>query len=145
MTAFIVDSSVALKWVVPERGSVEALMLRQKGKLSAPELLMAECANAFWKKVVRSEISAEEAVLAARVLEQADIELVSMRSLVEASTALAITLGHPAYDCAYVALAAERDCLLVTADERLIMTVRKGSDARIASRVISLSEIAEMR
>lgn len=40
-----------------------------------------ECANILWKKVQRSELNHEEAKLAAKLLEQSDIELFGMRGL----------------------------------------------------------------
>ncbi len=42
---FVIDASIAVKWVVEGKGTAEALVLRQKAKLIAPELLAAECAN----------------------------------------------------------------------------------------------------
>jgi predicted nucleic acid-binding protein len=44
------NASVALKWVVEEQGTPEALALRQRAKLIAPELLVAECANILGRK-----------------------------------------------------------------------------------------------
>ena len=52
----IVDASVAVKWVVPEIGSDQAAALATY-RLSAPDLLDAECANVLWVKVTRAEIS----------------------------------------------------------------------------------------
>lgn len=144
MTSFIVDSSVAVKWFFEEAGSEDALSLREKGSLIAPELLMVECTNAFWKKYVRDEISAEEAIFAARILERAEIEWVSMRALAEPSTELAIVLTHPVYDCTYLALAVERDEPFVTADQRLIERVRRSAHPKLVSLVIPLPRIAGM-
>lgn len=49
----VIDASVAIKWVVDEPGTTEALALRRKAKLIAPDLLIAECANILWKKARR--------------------------------------------------------------------------------------------
>ena len=68
MNTLVVDASIALKWVVEEDTTSEALALRQKAKLIAPELLVAECANILWKKIQRRELLKEEALLAARLL-----------------------------------------------------------------------------
>ena len=48
MSTFVIDASVAIKWVVEEPGTPEALLLRRH-RLLAPDLLMAECANILWK------------------------------------------------------------------------------------------------
>jgi predicted nucleic acid-binding protein len=117
MTDLVIDASVAIKWVIEERGSREALELLRH-RLFAPELLVAECADVLWKKARRNELSMEEARLAARLLQRADIELAPMRHLLEPATSLAIALDHPAYDCIYLALAESLSCDLVTADQK---------------------------
>jgi predicted nucleic acid-binding protein len=45
VNTFVVDASVAIKWVIEEDGTPEALALYQRAKLIAPELLVPECAN----------------------------------------------------------------------------------------------------
>jgi len=106
VNTLVIDASIAVKWMVEEDGTPEALALRQKAKLIAPELLVAECANIVWKKVQRNELLKQEALLAARLLQGAEIELVPTRSLFEAATRMSIEIDHPAYDCLYLALAA---------------------------------------
>jgi len=66
VSRFVIDARIAVKWVVEEQGSAQALVPRRRGRLIAPELLVAECANILWKKVQRDELSNEEALLAAR-------------------------------------------------------------------------------
>jgi predicted nucleic acid-binding protein len=139
----VVDSSVAVKWVIPEHDTAQALALRPH-RLYAPELLMAECANVFWKKVRRSELTAAEALLAARLLERADINLVSMRNLVEPSAKLAISLDHPAYDCTYLALAEAMDTIFVTADEVLVRRIRaKHANAKVFHLASALAALGD--
>src|ERR1700739_2971772 len=104
MTDLVIDASVAIKWVIDELGTKEALSLLRH-RLFAPDLLVAECANILWKKVRRRELTLEEAGLASCLLQRADIELAPMRALLEPATKLAIALDHPAYECTYLALA----------------------------------------
>jgi len=118
VTDLVIDASVAIKWVIEEHGTREALSLRRH-RLFAPEVLVAECANVLWKKTRRNELTANEAGLAARLLQRADVELVPMRALLEPATGLAIAMDHPAYDCTYLALAESLSCDLVTADYKL--------------------------
>ena len=136
MNALVIDASIAVKWVIEEDGTPEALALRQKAKLIAPELLVAECANILWKKVQRRELLKQEALLAARLLQGAEIELTPTRSLLEVATRMAIELDHPACDCFYLALAVERQCRFVTADERFLRKLHQRRQMR--DRVISL-------
>jgi predicted nucleic acid-binding protein len=138
VSKFVIDASIAIKWVVEEHGTAEALTLRQKAVLIAPDLLVPECANILWKKVQRHELLVEEALLAARLLQGAEIELLPMRSLFEIATRISIEIDHPAYDCVYLALADENDCQFVTADERILRKLNHSRDASMRRRAISL-------
>jgi predicted nucleic acid-binding protein len=137
VTTWVVDASVAIKWVVDEPGTEEALLLRRH-RLVAPDLLVPECANILWKKVRRGELSDAEAMLAARLLQRAEVELEPMRGLLEPATKLAIALDHPAYDCLYLALAEALSCALVTADEQLYRKT-----LAIEPKVVRLAAIRE--
>lgn len=139
MSTLVVDASIAIKWVVEEDGTEEALTLRGRARLIAPELLVAECANILWKKVQREELSKQEALLAARLLQGADVELFPTRSLFESATRLAIELDHPAYDCLYLALAIENECQFVTADEQLLRKLSQRRRGTLRDRAVSLT------
>jgi len=137
---YVIDASIAIKWVIQETGTAEALDLRLDSRLLAPDLLVAECANILWKKVQRDELSRAEASLAGRILQTADIELAPMRSLLEAATNLAVDIAHPAYDCLYIALAVATDCPFVTADERLVRKLNLTGRGDLQGRVLLLKE-----
>ena len=138
MKLFVIDASIAAKWVVEEEGTPEALALRTHAKLIAPDLLVAECANILWKKVARGELLKGEALIAAALLQEADVELYPMRSLLAPAAQLAIELEHPAYDCLYLAFAAERGCPLVTADGRLLRKLEERQLGAFRDQAISL-------
>jgi predicted nucleic acid-binding protein len=108
----------------------------------APELLVAECANIFWKKVRRNELSKQEALLAARLLQGAEIELLPTRSLLEAATRISIEIDHPAYDCVYLSLAVANKCQFVTADEQFLGKLHRSLQAALRSRAVSLLDVA---
>lgn len=124
MSSFIVDASVAIKWVIPEKGTAEALTLLGN-RLLAPTLLQSECASILWKKVRRGEISAREGGIAARLLENFEIEFCAPEPDLSQILELALALGHPAYDCVYLTLAEARGVPLVTADQRLVRVARE--------------------
>ncbi len=144
MNTLVIDASIAVKWVVEEDGTTDALALRQKAKLIAPELLVAECANILWKKVQRNELMHDEALLAARLLQGAEIELLPMRSLLESATQISIEIDHPAYDCLYLALAVEKKRKFVTADKRFLQKLYQGRQSRLRDEGISLIEAARL-
>lgn len=140
----VIDASVAIKWVVPEDGTAEALALLDDGGLIAPDLIVAECANILWKKTLRAELSRKEADIAARILEQAAIEVAPTRALLAAATNLALRLNHPAYDCIYLALAGERGLPLVTADDRLCRKLAETKSKSLKSLVLPLRDVARL-
>lgn len=142
MIRFVVDASVALKWVVDEVGSAEATQLRQAERLFAPDLIFAECANALWKKARRGEMEREVALAAARLLVHAQIEIRSARALMEQAAELALALDHPAYDGFYLALAVVKDCPLVTADARLTQAVARSAAAGLPE-TLTLTQAGE--
>ena len=136
----VVDASVAIKWVVAEQDSGDADALLDGRRLAAPDLLMAECANVLWRKVKRGELTATEAEVAARLLEQCDVELMPMRGLLRPATELAIRAVHPAYDCIYLSLAAANGWTFVTADESLVRKIRQRPLTARAYAVCTLAE-----
>jgi predicted nucleic acid-binding protein len=141
VSLFVIDASVAVKWVVSEAGSDEARALHAFGSFIAPELIAAECANILWKKTRRGDMTADAAMAAARTLQHVEIELRPMNALIAAATQMAIDLGHAAYDCFYLALALEEACPFVTADGALVRKVDASKAGRLIE-VISLNEAA---
>ena len=144
MKRVVVDASVAIKWVIEEGGTVAALELLERHPLSAPDLLIAECANILWKKVRYKELDADEAGLAANLLQHADIEVVPTRALIEIALKLAIELDHAAYDCVYLAVALDNDWPFATADDRLRRKLSHSSDNRFDGRILSIEEAANL-
>ena len=140
MNTLVIDASIAIKWVVEEDGTELALALRQHARLVAPDLIIPECSNILWKKVQRKELSKDEALIAARLLQSAEMELVPARALMESATRLAIELDHPAYDCIYLALAVEIGCRFVTADERLVHKLQQNKRIPLSDRIVGLKE-----
>lgn len=134
----VLDASVVLKWVIPEQDSLRALALRKRQVL-APDLIAFECANALWKKVRRNEMSSEDARDAARLLQLANMELAPTMPLLEQALDIALALAHPAYDCAYLALAKREECKFITADARLLARVKASPEFR--DRVFALQDV----
>jgi predicted nucleic acid-binding protein len=76
MTRLVVDSSVVIKWWVPEVHSADALRyLDPDLERDAPELLLAEISNILWKKVGRNELTREQAERIAADVGQADVTI----------------------------------------------------------------------
>ena len=116
---FVVDASVAIKWLVAETDSKRAdrLLLHE---LCAPGFLYLECANALWRFVRRGEATVEQAREKLRALHRLDISQVPQSDLVHRALKIACTLDHPTYDCLYLAAAERENARVVTADTRLL-------------------------
>lgn len=134
----VIDASVAVKWVISEDGGDDAVRLRSAFTFVAPELLLPECASILWKKVQRKELEPNEAALAIALIERSGISFQSMQGLSETATRLAIELGHPAYDCVYLALASRQKLRFVTADKRLLATVAQRGSSELAGLCFAL-------
>lgn len=127
MTPVVVDSSVAMKWFVPEVLSDRAARLLDGSfELFAPDLLIPECGNVLWKKISRDELRAEEGREILQALGRVPMRIVGSPALVEAALEIATTCRRTVYDGMYVALAVARGCALVTADDRLARALAAG-------------------
>jgi predicted nucleic acid-binding protein len=113
----VIDASVAVKWVLSESDSDAAVALRGED-LIAPDLWFVEAANALWRRVRIGEITAEEAAARFSELANAPIASVVMEPYLDQALKLATEIGHPVYDCLYLALALQHDTHVVTADRR---------------------------
>lgn len=142
MTVYVVDASVAIKWVVPETGTPEALALLKNNNLVALDLILPECADILWKKVRRNEFTLAEARFAARLIEGSDLQLREMLPLFGESIELSAELDHPAYDCTYLALALKENTRFVTADESLVRKLKQSSNQAYQNLAVLLGEIA---
>jgi predicted nucleic acid-binding protein len=117
----VVDASVAVRWLFPVARDGQADDLaRVETPLIAPDLVLAEIANAAWKFVTFDGLSPQAATTIVLAADKAFDELVPSAGLKNRALQIAIELRHPVYDCFYLALAEQRDCQLVTADERLL-------------------------
>ncbi|MFO0872438.1 MAG: type II toxin-antitoxin system VapC family toxin [Phycisphaerales bacterium] len=123
----VVDASVAVKWLLPEKHSVEATALLARGnRLIAPDLLWIEVGNVLWKHQRRGSLSIEETTQLAEQVMSIPIEIEPSESLVQPAVQLALSTGRSVYDCVYIALALMRDAVLATADERLAHALAGG-------------------
>src|SRR4029079_12620902 len=101
----IVDASVAMKWFADEPGSDQARGFLDQGGLVAPTLILAEMANAFWKRIRRGVSTLEQALAALERLPTVLAALEPIEPLRADAMVLSAQADHAAYDCFYLALA----------------------------------------
>jgi predicted nucleic acid-binding protein len=115
--SIVVDASVALKWVLDEPGN-EAADALLDDELVAPALWLVEAANALWRLTRRGDLTPDEAKERLMELGNAPVVTSDIEDDLFAAAELANTLGHPVYDCLYLAAAIREDTHVVTADGR---------------------------
>lgn len=128
--AFVIDASVALKWLIQEEFTGQAVALlqdsrRSKRPLYSPPVLTNEVTNALYQQLRRRSISQEEAEEA---LEQffgwPTVQIVSLPGLYQRAFAFARNHQLPdIYDSLYIVLAQMLNAELWTDDRRLIQGI----------------------
>jgi predicted nucleic acid-binding protein len=127
VTAYVLDASVAAKWMLPAKNELlraEAYRLLDDFaagtvKLVVPDIFWAECGNIVWKAVRQQRFSRANAESAISLMLSREIPTVPSAKLLDEALAIAFDNDQTVYDSLYVALALESKSLLITADERL--------------------------
>jgi predicted nucleic acid-binding protein len=124
--AIVVDASLAVQWYALEAGSLAAeRLLTEEWRLSAPDLMAVEAANAWWDKHRRGEMTRPDVELAVSRLSSVGIDWVPASTVLLRAVRLALELRHPVYDCIYLVVARERGGRLATADTWLRRAARR--------------------
>jgi|1186.fasta_scaffold27503_2 predicted nucleic acid-binding protein len=132
----VVDASVVARWFLSlEKSDVAAALLRSGERLIAPDLVIVEATNTAWKARTFGDVPFKTVIDFVEKSGRLFHELVPAAELKDRAFEIALSLKHPAYDCFYLALAEQRECRLVTADERL---QARCSGTRFAKLVKSL-------
>ena len=140
---FVVDASVAVKLLVDEPDSGAARELAASGQeLHAPRLMVAEVANALWRKARAGQIERAEAGAAMAPLADMPVRWNDDGTVGADAARLALALGHPVYDCVYLALAHRIGATVVTADRRFADAV---APTEHGQSVLTLADYAQTR
>ena len=127
MSVFVVDASVAGKWLLPARGEAlvaEAFRLLERWetgevRLIVPDLFWAELGNLLWKAVRQGRAAKAAAQAALGSLQDRKLPTVASLDLIDLAFRIANAFDRSVYDSLYVALALHSRGQLITADEKL--------------------------
>ena len=128
---FVLDCSVAAKWLLPEPDRAPALGLFERyaaGEilLIAPDILLSEFASLLAKRNRRKQLSAAQAHEAFSLMTKCAPRLFETHPRLLRALDLSLQRQLSLWDCIYLALAVEYDCPVLTADRRLFR-VGKGA------------------
>lgn len=127
MRTYVIDASVAAKWLLPageEPLASESLQLLRRYsegevRFLVPDLFWAELANILWKSVRVGRLRQASAEAGLRATREQAFPTWPSRDLLVDAFAIASAFGRTVYDALYVALAVNSKSQLITADERL--------------------------
>lgn len=125
---FVLDSNIAIKWVLPESDTGKALVLRddflkQVHELIAPDVFPVEVAHALSKAERRGTIPQFESIVKLADVLAVAPTLHSYLPLLSRAIEISTQARIGVYDCLYVALAEQERCELITADARLVKSL----------------------
>lgn len=126
---FVLDSSVAFKWLVPEVDTPKALRLRddyQKAlhELLAPDILPVETTHALTRAERQGRITSFQGAALFTDLMNDLPPLHPHLPLLPRAYEISSALRVGVYDCLYVALAEQEQCDFVTADDKLVRNLQ---------------------
>lgn len=134
----VLDTSVAVKFYVPEElreEALEVLAAAESGRLElvAPGTLYPEFLNALWWKHRRDELSREEVREGwEKLISDRPASLYAPENLMPRAVEITLESGVIIYDALFLALAEDADTLVVTADGKLLKALESTSYARLA-------------
>jgi predicted nucleic acid-binding protein len=127
---YVLDSSVAFKWVVPEVDSDKAERLRDDVRaavhdLLAPDVFFIEVGHALTRAERQGRVSTVQGwSLWLSVMSDCP-RLSPSLPLMPRAYAIASQARIGIYDCLYIALAERDACDLITADDKLVKNLRR--------------------
>jgi predicted nucleic acid-binding protein len=130
MTDWVVDTAVALKWIVSEHDSLLARAfyvsnMRAGATLSILDLGLIEASNGLWKRFHRKLMTRYETISAYDTLLKMPLDV--LESMMSDRRALEIACNYDiaVYDAHFVAAVEAMGCDGITADEPLVAKVGK--------------------
>lgn len=121
MNPFIIDTSVAAKWLFREKGSRKAeSLLEQFSFFFVPDLFVIELDAVIAKKVRKREITTDEALAKNKKRRKLPYRIVEYSEISGLSLELSVSLPITLYDATYIATAIEKHGIVYTADQKLV-------------------------
>ena len=126
---YVLDSSVAFKWLVPEADTDKALRLRDDFnqatiELVSPDILPVETTHALTRAERQGRVTPAQGVILLKDFLKNLPQLFPYMPLLTRAYEISSAMRTGVYDCLYVALAEREKCELVTADDKLVKNLQ---------------------
>jgi predicted nucleic acid-binding protein len=115
----VIDASILVKFILKEEGWNEIADFLKAGTISV-NLVIKETVNAIWKRVMRKEISLEDAKSMFEAMKEILNKAVIIENemdYIDEAFEISIKQNITVYDSLYIALAKKKKLELLTADE----------------------------
>ena len=129
----VIDASALIKYVNRERGW-EQVQDHILAGCATVDLALKELGNALWKRVMRNELTEEQAIdIMSFILERRMVKAFPQGPLLREALALSMKMALPIYDCVYVVLAKQLETELITSDRK---QAEKAEEVGVASLLV---------
>jgi predicted nucleic acid-binding protein len=119
----VVDTSIALQWVLSEPEAVRTEVYLGNPEVIAPDVLLVEVANVLAKKVRAGDLAVAESLEAPAIVRGGVARLIPTVSVVSRALEISVKISHPVYDCVFLACAEQVKGQLATRDAPFIKRV----------------------
>lgn len=125
----VLDTSVAVKFYLPEESREDALRLLAsvgagETKLLAPAMIQPELLNALWQRHRRGEISTGEVEEYWLDFSFTSMDLYAPEDLMPRAAEIMLETGIIVYDALFLALAEAVETIVAAADDKLLRAIK---------------------
>lgn len=126
---YVIDSNIALKWVLPEPDSAKAIQFRDAARQSshdllAPDIFSIEIGHALTRAERMGRLVPPSGWALWQAIHADSLTFVPSLPLMPRAYAISSQMRVGIYDCLYIALAEQTTCEFVTADGPVINNLK---------------------
>lgn len=121
MTEFVIDTSIIITYLFNEPYVAHAtafLKQDQAHQFFVPEFCLVECTNVIWKRIRFQGLSTADGVVTMRILQALPLKRSPIKTMLPQALRVAVQYQLAVYDAVYIAMAMQRNSLLVTLDQK---------------------------